>query len=313
MNPPVTRSRTRGREDPPPGAPDRPPRAQRGPLTERQRRLRQRALPLAIVALIAFIFGVISAAGSPEQDMAKRFVKDWAHQDYKSMHDELSDSAQAQYSAADLSRAYRGRPAGLHRDRDRSGQRRRPEERQRHGRRRRRRRGADQAVRQGRRDSAAAARRRQGRLEPESDLPRICRPASGSVVVSSWAGARRSSPSTTSRSRTGPVDNRISPARLGRDRRRRRNRGSPIPSSRRSCRRPAIPRNEDTGVSGLELAFNAASLRARRAGSCWRSRTGTPATDVPGGHARAGSWRQRTERPGSRSERRSTRTSSRPP
>jgi penicillin-binding protein A len=58
------------------------------------------------VALIAFIFGVISSAGSPEQDLAERFVDDWAHQDYKAMHDELSDSAQAQYSAQDLAAAY---------------------------------------------------------------------------------------------------------------------------------------------------------------------------------------------------------------
>jgi Cell division protein FtsI/penicillin-binding protein 2 len=58
------------------------------------------------VALVAFIFGAISSAGSPEQDMAERFVNDWAHQDYKAMHDELSDSAQAQYSAQDLATAY---------------------------------------------------------------------------------------------------------------------------------------------------------------------------------------------------------------
>ncbi|HEY6637195.1 MAG TPA: penicillin-binding transpeptidase domain-containing protein [Solirubrobacterales bacterium] len=59
------------------------------------------------MAIIAFVFGVISAAGSPEQDMAKRFADDWAHQDFKSMHDELSDSAQARYSAAELASAYR--------------------------------------------------------------------------------------------------------------------------------------------------------------------------------------------------------------
>ncbi len=69
--------------------------------------MRQRALPLAIVAVIAFIFGVISSAGSPEKDMAKRFVDDWAHQDFKSMRDELSDSAQARYSASELATAYR--------------------------------------------------------------------------------------------------------------------------------------------------------------------------------------------------------------
>jgi penicillin-binding protein A len=55
----------------------------------------------------AFIFGVISAAGSPEQDMAKRFVDAWAQQDFAAMHDELSDSAQAQYSVNSLATAYR--------------------------------------------------------------------------------------------------------------------------------------------------------------------------------------------------------------
>ncbi len=59
------------------------------------------------MAIIAFIFGVISGAGNPEQDMAERFVDDWAHQDYKSMRDELSDSARSQYSAAELAGAYR--------------------------------------------------------------------------------------------------------------------------------------------------------------------------------------------------------------
>src|SRR5690349_11084417 len=63
VNPPVTRSRTRRREDPPEGGPVRIPRPERGPLSERQRRLRRRALPLAVLALIAFILGVISSAG----------------------------------------------------------------------------------------------------------------------------------------------------------------------------------------------------------------------------------------------------------
>jgi hypothetical protein len=106
VNPPVTRSRSRRGGKPPPRRPVRPPRTQRGPLTERQRRLRQRALPLGAVALIAFVFGVISSAGSPEKDMAKRFVEAWAQQDFKTMHDELSDSAQSQYSARELAAAY---------------------------------------------------------------------------------------------------------------------------------------------------------------------------------------------------------------
>jgi cell division protein FtsI/penicillin-binding protein 2 len=53
------------------------------------------------------VLGVISAAGNAEQDMAKRFVDDWAHQNFKKMRDELSDSAKAQYSAAELASAYR--------------------------------------------------------------------------------------------------------------------------------------------------------------------------------------------------------------
>jgi peptidoglycan glycosyltransferase len=60
-----------------------------------------------VVAVIAFVVGMISSAGSPEQDMAQRFAKDWAHQDFAAMHDELSDSAQSQYTVNELASAYR--------------------------------------------------------------------------------------------------------------------------------------------------------------------------------------------------------------
>jgi penicillin-binding protein A len=50
---------------------------------------------------------MISAAGDPQREMAQRFVDEWAHQDFKAMHDELSDSAQAQYSVNALATAYR--------------------------------------------------------------------------------------------------------------------------------------------------------------------------------------------------------------
>ena len=89
-----------------PQPPRRPPRTQRGPISERQRRLRQRALPLAIVALAAFVYGAISAAGSAEQDMAKRFVDAWAKQDFAAMHEELSPSAQEKYGVNDLASQY---------------------------------------------------------------------------------------------------------------------------------------------------------------------------------------------------------------
>jgi penicillin-binding protein A len=104
VNPPVTRTRTRERPDPeqPGGRPGRP----KQPLTERQRRLRQRALPLALVALIAFVYGAISAAGSAEQDMAKRFVDAWASQDFAAMHAELSASAQQKHPVSELTSDY---------------------------------------------------------------------------------------------------------------------------------------------------------------------------------------------------------------
>jgi penicillin-binding protein A len=75
-------------------------------LTERQRRLRQRALPLAFVALAAFVYGAISAAGSAQQDMAQRFVDAWAEQDFAAMHEELTPSAQEKYGVNDLASQY---------------------------------------------------------------------------------------------------------------------------------------------------------------------------------------------------------------
>ncbi|HEU4980387.1 MAG TPA: NTF2-like N-terminal transpeptidase domain-containing protein, partial [Solirubrobacterales bacterium] len=103
MNP-ASSSETRERARPP--RPSRPPRPQRGPLSERQRRLRRRALPLGVLALIAFVYGAVSAAGSAEQDMAKRFVDAWARQDFAAMHAELSPSAQQKYSVSELGSAY---------------------------------------------------------------------------------------------------------------------------------------------------------------------------------------------------------------
>ncbi|MDP9227715.1 MAG: penicillin-binding transpeptidase domain-containing protein, partial [Actinomycetota bacterium] len=76
------------------------------PLSERQRRLRVRALPLAVLALVAFVFGAISAAGSAEEDTANRFVQAWADQDFAAMHEELSDDAKAQFPLEQMTAAY---------------------------------------------------------------------------------------------------------------------------------------------------------------------------------------------------------------
>jgi cell division protein FtsI/penicillin-binding protein 2 len=75
-------------------------------MSERQRRLRYRALPLAALALGAFVFGAISAAGSAEEDSANRFVEAWAKQDFASMHAELTDAAQAQFPLEQMTTAY---------------------------------------------------------------------------------------------------------------------------------------------------------------------------------------------------------------
>ena len=56
--------------------------------------------------------------------------------------------------------------------------------------------------------------------------------------------------------RRGPDRRPHLPARLRRDRRRRARREHPTPISRRSSSSAGYPTNQDTGVSGLELAFN---------------------------------------------------------
>jgi penicillin-binding protein A len=74
---------------------------------ERRRRLVTRTVPLAVVALIAFVAGVIKGSAPPaEKQAAENFVAAWAQQDFASMHTELDPTAQRQYSTADLRGAY---------------------------------------------------------------------------------------------------------------------------------------------------------------------------------------------------------------
>lgn len=77
------------------------------PEVERRRRLVTRAFPIAIVALIAFVAGLIAgAAPSPETEAAGRFVAGWAHQDFAAMHAELNQASQRSYSTDELNDAY---------------------------------------------------------------------------------------------------------------------------------------------------------------------------------------------------------------
>jgi penicillin-binding protein A len=50
-----------------------------------------------VLALAAFIWGAIMAAGSAEQDMAERFVEAWANQDFPAMHAELTTESQEEF------------------------------------------------------------------------------------------------------------------------------------------------------------------------------------------------------------------------
>ena len=280
MNPPVTRSRTRDGEARPPRRPVRPPRAQRGPLTERQRRLRQRALPLAVVALIAFIFGVISSAGSPERDMAERFVNDWAHQDFKAMHEELSDSAQAQYSAADLRSAYADAQEASTATSIDPGDADGPKSVN----------GTDVVD-----VSVGVGTRLFGKVDGTLRLPldggkvawnpSLTFPGLATdervgrrLEVGKRAAimARHGVPLAT-----GPVGNRSSP--LGTDAIDVAGEtGAPDPDQQAKLEKAGYPSNESTGVSGLELAFNA-RLSGQPSGELLAVKEGTPLPDVPAG------------------------------
>jgi cell division protein FtsI/penicillin-binding protein 2 len=75
---------------------------------ERRRRLLRRALPLAAVALIAFVVGVSTgSSGSPEKDAAKRFTDAWSARDFKAMYGELNEASRARVPLKEFEAAYR--------------------------------------------------------------------------------------------------------------------------------------------------------------------------------------------------------------
>jgi cell division protein FtsI/penicillin-binding protein 2 len=74
---------------------------------ERRRRLVTRALPLSIIALIAFVVGASSGApGSPEKDAAERFASAWEQGDYPAMYAELNEESRRATPEAEFARAY---------------------------------------------------------------------------------------------------------------------------------------------------------------------------------------------------------------
>jgi peptidoglycan glycosyltransferase len=75
---------------------------------ERRRRVVTRTLPLALVAIVAFVLGAATGApGSPEKEAAKRFTAAWAADDYRAMYEELNDSSRGATSFQQFRDAYR--------------------------------------------------------------------------------------------------------------------------------------------------------------------------------------------------------------
>jgi penicillin-binding protein A len=75
---------------------------------ERRRRLITRTLPLAIVALIAFVVGAATGSpGEPEKDAANRFAEAWEARNFKGMYGELNEASKARVDRKEFEAAYR--------------------------------------------------------------------------------------------------------------------------------------------------------------------------------------------------------------
>jgi penicillin-binding protein A len=75
---------------------------------ERRRRLVTRTLPLAIVAIVAFVVGASAGApGAPEQETAERFVEAWAEDEFAAMYRELNPASKTAMTVNDFTIAYR--------------------------------------------------------------------------------------------------------------------------------------------------------------------------------------------------------------
>ena len=76
--------------------------------TERKRRLLTRTLPLAVVAVIAFVIGATAGdPGEPEKEAAGRFAAAWEARNFKGMYGELNEAARARVDRKEFEAAYR--------------------------------------------------------------------------------------------------------------------------------------------------------------------------------------------------------------
>jgi len=75
---------------------------------ERRRRIVTRALPLSLIALVAFIVGAVAGApGSPDKEAAKRFADAWERSEFAAMYAELNPASQRLIELNDFALAYR--------------------------------------------------------------------------------------------------------------------------------------------------------------------------------------------------------------
>jgi peptidoglycan glycosyltransferase len=75
---------------------------------ERRRRLVTRALPLSLIAFVAFVVGAVSgASGSPEKEAAERYVEAWAAGEFAAMYRELNPVSQNRIELNDFVVAHR--------------------------------------------------------------------------------------------------------------------------------------------------------------------------------------------------------------
>jgi beta-lactamase class D len=72
---------------------------------QRRRRVLTRAAPLIVIAVVAFVLGII-VGGGPDAPGAQRFVDAWANEDYGAMYKELSPDSQSKVSRDAFERAY---------------------------------------------------------------------------------------------------------------------------------------------------------------------------------------------------------------
>lgn len=82
-----------------------PPKPKR-PLSERQRRLRYRTIPLIAIAAASLIGGAYLGATSGSKRLGEDFASRWGDKDYAGMYGLITPEAQAEYSEQDFQAAY---------------------------------------------------------------------------------------------------------------------------------------------------------------------------------------------------------------